>query len=455
MTTVSGPILGGSHGWAFGESPLDVSAYGYRQEEFFLEGEAVRYQLVAGSELTFDGRWRAEAAGSAPFKTRVVVLRPADAANFNGTVMLNWNNVSGGFDAWGGGPDERAFADGFAYVGVTAQRVGVHGFPDAPQGLVAWDPDRYGTLSIPTDDLSYDIFTQAARCVGPGRSPDGDPMGGLEVRTVLAGGGSQSAARLATYINAIQPLTDAVDAFLLTVYFGFGTALEVGDTVFVPGSPESDRLFRREPHLLRDDLEQPVMVVNSESETPYCATVRQPDSDRSRWWEVAGSVHGSPDTLRDVSRRLGRDIGVELPTDGAAFQASTRPVSDAALHHLHAWVHGGALPPIQPPIEVAGEPPQIVRDADGIGRSGIRLPQAELPLAGTTRADEPPDLSTIGFGPQYVAFSADEVRRRYGGLATYLARFEEAAGRAVDSGVLLPGAVAGLLADAADAFPDD
>ena len=47
-------------------------------------------------------------------------------------------------------------------MGVTAQRVGVHGVGEYPMGLVTWDPDRYASLSIPSDDYSYDIFTQAA-----------------------------------------------------------------------------------------------------------------------------------------------------------------------------------------------------------------------------------------------------------------------------------------------------
>jgi Alpha/beta hydrolase domain len=120
---------------------------------------------------------------------------------------------------------------------VTTQRVGVHGFPEQPAGLVAWDAEHYGSLSIPSDDYSFDIFTQAARAVGPQRACGGvDPMGGLDVRSVIAQGSSQSAARLATYLNAVQPLERAVDAFLLGVYFGSGSPLEVGEAVMNPAA---------------------------------------------------------------------------------------------------------------------------------------------------------------------------------------------------------------------------
>lgn len=449
---VSGPVTGGSHGWAFGQSPLDATALGYQQEEFFLEGVANRFGPTPGTERTFDGRWQAEPVGSSPFKTRFTVLRPRDFGAFNGTVVLGWNNVSGGFDAWGAGSNERAFFDGFAYVGVTAQRVGVHGAGENPMGLIAWDVERYGSLSIPSDDYSYDIFTQAARAVGPHRDSDVDPMAGLDVRHVIAQGGSQSAARLATYFNAIQPLATTIDGFILTVYFGSGTPLEVGDLVLTIGDPEISRLVERGSHLLRNDLEIPVMVINSESETPSCIPVRQPDTNYSRWWEVAGSVHGSPDTLRDLSTRLGRDLGLEIPGADAPFHASTHPVTDAALHHVHGWVNGGSPPPKQPPIETEGDPPKIVRDQDGIARGGVRVPQADVPLAGTTSSPRP-TVGTPDFGPSYVPFPTDEVRQRYGDLARYLSLFEAAALKAVNAGVLLERDVEPLIMEAKAAFP--
>lgn len=51
-------------------------------------------------------------------------------------------------------------------VCLTTQEVGVEGLPPVSQGLAAWDPQRYGTLSIPSDDYSYDILTQGAQAIG-------------------------------------------------------------------------------------------------------------------------------------------------------------------------------------------------------------------------------------------------------------------------------------------------
>src|SRR5512145_1180994 len=56
----------------------DPAAAGYLREEWFLEGTASGYALRG--ERGEDGRWQAERAASAPFKTRIVVLRPEDPA---------------------------------------------------------------------------------------------------------------------------------------------------------------------------------------------------------------------------------------------------------------------------------------------------------------------------------------------------------------------------------------
>ena len=77
---VSGPVTGGSKGWAFGGPVADLAAVGYRQEEYFLEGEAARYGPVPGTDLGWDGRWQVEPVETAPFTTRLVVVRPDDPA---------------------------------------------------------------------------------------------------------------------------------------------------------------------------------------------------------------------------------------------------------------------------------------------------------------------------------------------------------------------------------------
>ena len=67
--------------------------------------------------------------GTADYTTRMVVLTPTDAAKFNGTVIVEWLNVSGGVDApalWFMAHRE-IVREGYAYVVVSAQQVGVEG----------------------------------------------------------------------------------------------------------------------------------------------------------------------------------------------------------------------------------------------------------------------------------------------------------------------------------------
>ncbi|MCC7364846.1 MAG: hypothetical protein IT303_10785 [Dehalococcoidia bacterium] len=452
---VAGPVTGGQRGWPFGASMLDVAAFGYTEAEYFLEGTATRYRLAPGAELTRDGRWQAEPAGEAPFKTRMLVYRPGDPARFNGTVVVTWNNVTAGYDLFSAESLE-IFEGGYALVCLTTQKVGLEGLPPEPQGLRAWDPERYGTLSIPGDDYSYDVFTQAARAVGRDRvRTPADPMGGLEVRHVVGQGGSQSAGRLGTYVNAIQPLSRAFDGFILTIYFGTGSPLEVGDAVVninAPAMSNSPRDRLRGANLLRDDLGVPVFVVNSELEAIACYPVRQPDTDTFRYWESAGTCHVSAQGQRDRQAKFVRDQVRTLPLSEGINRIPMIPLYDAAFHHMHRWLSEGTPPPVQPLVEFAGDPAEVVRDELGIARGGIRLPQADVPLAKNSAIPLKDDIFAYLGGSSH-AFPREQVHALYGDRASFLAKFRAAAERAVAAGVLLPRDVPALVAEAEEDWP--
>ena len=108
-------------GKPFDAAPIDLASFGYVEEEYFLEGEATAYAYVGtpGS----DGLWSVKTTTRAPYKTRMLVRHPTDPAKFNGTVLVEWLNVSGGVDA----DAEFSFGhvellrSGFAYVGISAQ----------------------------------------------------------------------------------------------------------------------------------------------------------------------------------------------------------------------------------------------------------------------------------------------------------------------------------------------
>jgi hypothetical protein len=127
---------------------------------------------------------------------------------------------------------------------------------------------------------------------------------------------------------------------------------------------------------------------------------------------------------------------------------------DAAFHHMQRWLEEGIAPPIQPLIEFAGDPPEIVRNDYGIAKGGIRLPQVEVPVAQNSAIPLTEDIFGILDG-SCRPFPADQIRRLYGDKSNYLARFETAAQQAVAAGVLMPRDVEPLLQEAAGHWPDD
>ena len=454
---IEGPVTGGAKGWAFGRPLFDLADHGYVEQEFFLTGEAATFRQAPGSDWGRDGRWQAQAEGAVPFKTRLLVYRPADPARFNGTVLVSWNNVTAGYELFQGESGE-ILEGGYAFVGATVQRVGVHGFPANNQGLAAWDPQRYGSLSIPSDDASYDIFTQVGRSVGPGREQSGiDPLCDLEVRRVIGLGASQSAGRLATYANAIQPLARVYDGLLLQIYFGRGAPLETGPGIVNPdmaaplGDADLGELMRRTglvgANLIRDDLGIPVMVVNSELEAIACHDVRQPDTARFRYWESAGTSHVAHGVNLVRAAKYKREFGDELPVLAAMNRIPITPLYDAAIHHLNRWIDRDAPAPGQPKIEFAGDPADVVRDGLGIAKGGIRLPQAEAPVARHSAIPLRNDILHLLRGSS-LPFDAATLDRLYTGESDYLARFEAAARRAVEAGVMLERDVAPAIAEA-------
>jgi hypothetical protein len=453
VAMVSGPLTNGDTGVPFGRPNLDFAALGYSEEEYLLEGTATKYRPKAGSELGADGRWDVEPAGTAPFRTRFVVYRPADPAAFNGTLLVSWNNVSAGFDGYTVDSPE-ILGSGYTYVAVSAQRAGVHGMGEHPMGLVQVNPARYGTLSIPSDDYSFDIFTQAAKAVGTGRSTSPiDLLDGLQVRHLVALGGSQSASRLSAYINAVQPIEQLFDAFMPFLYFGGGSPLDVGEEVFNPTGGHLQRSsLPMIPCRIRDDIDAVVMIVNSEVEAISCYGVRQPDTDRFRYWEAAGTAHVSLQSMLTRAKAMGQDVGVAAVESLKGInEVPLNPVVEAAYRRLQEWLANGTPPPLQPLIEFAGDPAEVVRDDHGIGRGGIRLPQVEVPLA--TNSAIPAPGNPLGFlGGSCVPFPPEKVLALYGHADTYSARFEQATREAEKAGVLLARDAEALVQEAKAAF---
>jgi len=414
--TVTGPLArtspvgDPSHGYPFLATDVDLDASGYVEEEFLVSGEATRYAADGRTDATVTSTGHA-------YTTRVIVRRPAEEADFNGVVIAEWLNVSNQWDQevdWFQ-THEHLMREGYTWVGVSAQRAGVH----SATGLRAWSPERYGTLdltdggTVEDDSLSYDVFSQAVQAL---RAPaDIDPLGPLDPEFVIATGHSQSAGRLHTYYNSIQPLADVLDAIVL-----HGGGGEV-----------------------RTDLGTPLFKLNSEGDVAIDllgAAQRQPDSDVLRTWEVAGASHGDWKLITDYGPLRLRDIGTlpgghpDLPQTCDLPSLSRVPqhqVQAAVYDHTVAWVAHGVQPPTADPIELDAEG-QIVRDELGLARGGIRLAAQEVPVRVNSGVNSGPGFCFLDGSS--VPLPEDVLAERYPSPDDYADQVAAATVRAVEAG---------------------
>src|ERR1700674_643727 len=81
------PLRDVAHGYPYNSTPLDLAKHAYMEEEFFIEGQADSYN-------TSPGLIGSVKDGNHPYKIRIVVRRPKSATKFNGTVVVEWYNVS-------------------------------------------------------------------------------------------------------------------------------------------------------------------------------------------------------------------------------------------------------------------------------------------------------------------------------------------------------------------------
>lgn len=453
--------------------PAGALPEGYVQEEYFVGGTATSFSAV---DTPDDGTWTAEPAEEAPYRTRVVVRRPADVADFSGTVLVEWFNVSAIEAAPDWGFLSGAIArDGHAYVGVSAQAQGVEGgetlldvqvdaeqaaeLGEAPvdnSGLKRTDPERYGTLEHPGDAYSFDIFSQVGRLLA---DTPAQVLGELPVEQVIAMGESQSAMFLGTLVNAVHPLDPVYDGFLV---HSRGSILPGIDGTLVrnrQGETPADVLERGVR--IRTDLDEPVMMVQAETDLTLLGYVyaRQPDTDSVRTWEIAGTAHADSETLRAViggprSPSVGSLVGC-----GDINSGPHKEVVRAALHHLVGWTAGGDPPPTGERLEVDTEAdggPAIRRDERGNALGGVRNPLVDVPVA--TLTGDPPqqtsldDLTTSVSGicalfGQTIPFDQPTLLELYGDADTYFERFGESSDEAVEAGFMLDADAEALAAD--------
>jgi hypothetical protein len=424
---VTGPITGGIHGHPWNDQPFELADIGYTEREYFITGTAKTYTATPTT---------------AAYTTRILVYHPANVADFNGTTIVEWDNVTAqaAFTPIWDWTHHFALANGYAFVFVSAQAAGVCCSPLSHQ---VWDPVRYLPLSHPGDDYSFDIYSQAIQAV---RNPANiDPMDGLVTQRVLAVGQSQSAGRLKTYIEKVQDDAQVADGFLVDAGGGKTWAVEPPVPVI---------------QLLSEDGLSPADPV-------FPSTLST--SPNYRLWEVPAGSHN--DSTTPEHRSVFRDRGIDNPKHPYAEEEALhanglkygeegpsphltcspvflksgneyprRYVDDAAIYHLDRWMRGLGTPPVAPraAFDSAG---QIARDAYGNALGGIRLPPIDVPVA-TYRATV---CALFGIT---VPLDPTTLAALYPTHDDYVTKMQAATDSAVAAGFLLPSDAAELMAKA-------
>lgn len=450
---VDGPIWGDPT--LLGTTSFKLSDVGYEQSEYFISGNAKSYK--SSVPLSSNGKWSVRVADQAYFKTRFVVYRPSDPAKFNGTVVVEWFNVSGGTEAssqWIMTHTE-LIRKGYAWVGVSAQKAGIDGGGTSLSGLSLplklLNLPRYLTLVHPGDKYSFDIYSQVARAVVRPNWYDPNPLKGLAVRRAIAAGESQSADFMLTYANAIAPIEK--------LFNGYFIHSRVHGTVGL--NPDANPIlnFASRPTVkLRDDLGVPSMLLMTETDLNFLGALpdRQNDSKNIRTWEIAGAAHadnyvsttGLPDKGNDpnianvVENKYALPILVQC--DKPVNSGPQHFVANAAISALENWIRTGYAPTNAPRLQLAGNPAAFVRDSIGNATGGIRTPYVDAPIATlsgegnsfTSSSDANKDTLCKLFGTTKL-LSSSQLMSLYPNHATFVSAVNNSVDAAIIKGFLL------------------
>jgi len=387
------PANAGSHGYAYDAVPttsafllaptINLAADGYVEREFKMSGGATTYSQ-SGSWGS-NGQWAVTASRTTtPYTTRIIVRYPTNPAAFNGTVVFEWLN-----DTTGGDQDPvwselypEILGKGYAYVGVTVQNAGM-------SDLKTWDPTRYGSLGDSSDSESYDIFTQAANVV---KADSATILGGLTPQKLVGAGDSQSAFRVDTYVNAVQPVTHAFNGFLAVGRSAVDAPIGSGILSLFPF-----------PALVRTDSTTPFLQLNTagDIEGLDAGVARQPDNNYLRTWELPGASHiDFNEALYEVPQIYCASPQVPIPSCalGTPFNLPGTPINGlnyvdtmplfeverGALAALQTWMTTGTQPAHSPQIsttsQLFGLYDSVNNDQYGNTLGGIRLADIQVPI---------------------------------------------------------------------------
>lgn len=458
--TVSRPPEG--QGAAFVPGTRRVSALprnDYVEEEFFVEGSASLFNYANDPPKGHTDL--VTARSGVPYKTRLIVRRPADPDAFDGNVVLEWWNSTAGFDtapAWD--PSAEFFARrGTIYVGVTNSTTSL-GFLVGGCRVFGLTPPtcgtRYQSLSLPENGLAYEMMSQIANLLRSASTQNPIPQA-YPVRKLFHVGESQQAGSLVTYASAFH-LADVNDGYFIQSGINprpinFGP--RCGDAG-VPAYPDCTPRLPLPDGRVRSDLPVPVyqVVTQTDFETLGFGTAgRQADTRYYRYYEVAGGGHNT--VHRDIEIIPAGLLGPApiYLEDLCANELNTTADGPVYVSHVFnaLWLrmfrqasNDNQTPPGKRMDDDAGV---LRRDANGNVTGGVRLPSMDVPTAryASTNVADPslsPLLQGIGnlacrLSGSVFPFDAATLAELYPSKAAYVNKVRASTRALVKQGLLL------------------
>ena len=336
------------------------------------------------------------------YTTRMVVKKPKDAAKFSGTVFVEWYNVSGQIDfavIWANSR-EYFMREGHVFIAVSAQQVGANALKNI-------DANRYAPINHPGDTYAPDIFSQAAVAI---RMQSDTLLGScMPVHAVIAGGQSQSAAEMSSYLNNTYPSTKVYDGF--DIHSG--------------------------PEPASNDPGVPTLQLFTMTE----GNGSLGDGPNLVEWEVAGSTHND-----DRVTTRGMELAWAAGSVGVSVAQCVNPLNEfpayrvynAAIDHLIRWVRKGQRPTAGIPFQTSGG--SLALDADGNVLGGVRIQDIDVPIAKYDLNNSPTDpTNTIGglacgLGGETVPFTMAHLLQLYPTHDDYVTKYTAAADQALAAG---------------------
>lgn len=368
-------------------------AQDYVEEEYFVSGAADLFNYAHNPPLGPTDLTTIQE--DVPYKTRIIVRRPADAGHFNGSVVIEWWNSTAGFDTapvWD--PSAEYFARrGFIYVGVTNSTTSL-GFLVGGCSLLGVLPPtcgtRYSTLSLPENGVAFEMVSQIANLL-KSDVPENPLPPDFDVERIYHSGQSQQGGSMVTYASAFH--FDGNDAYFVMQAatarsINFGPACgDVGSPPFPSCTPR----LQGGDQLVRTDLAVPVYHANTETVIAnlFGTVGRQNDTSTFRYYEVAGGGHLTVHEDVEIipAGILGPDplfledlcqFPLNTTADGPVFFSY---VLNALWNNLERQVRWGIAPPEGVQMEVNPVTQEVLRDVFGNGLGGVRLPSMEVPVA--------------------------------------------------------------------------